>query len=146
MALARRRLSVPWVLAVGALVSFTINVVWVRYDQAAAFYLPFSRFWELLVGGGLAYAALHLAERLLKLEHWAVSLAGLLLIGGSALVTPFAMFPGWWAAPPVVGSALVIAAGPRTAINRVLASAGSGDRAHQLPTLFVALAVACVNA
>ena len=65
-----------------------------RYDQAAAFYLPFSRFWELLVGGGLAYAALHLPERLLKLEHWAVSLAGLLLIGGSALVTPFAMFPG----------------------------------------------------
>ena len=122
MALARWRLSVPWVLAGGALVSFTINVVWVRYDQAAAFYLPFSRFWELLVGGGLAYAALHLPERLLKLEHWAVSLAGLLLIGGSALVTPFAMFPGWWAAPPVVGSALVIAAGPRTAINRVLAS------------------------
>jgi peptidoglycan/LPS O-acetylase OafA/YrhL len=96
MALARWRLSVPWVLAVGALVSFTINVVWVRYDQAAAFYLPFSRFWKLLVGGGLAYAALHLPERLLKLEHWAVSLAGLLLIGGSALVTPFAMFPGWW--------------------------------------------------
>jgi peptidoglycan/LPS O-acetylase OafA/YrhL len=122
MAAAQWRLSVPWVLAVGAVVSFAINIVWVPYDQAAAFYLPFSRFWELLVGGCLAYATIHFPERLLKLEHWAVSLAGLSLIGGAALVTPFAMFPGWWAVPPVVGSAMVIAAGPRTAINRVLAS------------------------
>jgi len=40
----------------------------------------------------------------------------------SSLSHFFAMFPGWWAVPPVLGSALVIAAGPRTAVNRVLAS------------------------
>ena len=122
IALARRRISMPLALGATAAASFAFNIALVRYDQEAAFYLPFTRFWELLVGGGLAYAALHLPKRLLRLEHWAVSLVGMLLIGGSALVTPFTMFPGWWAVPPVLGSALVIAAGPRTAVNRVLAS------------------------
>ena len=122
IAAARWRLSVPWILAVGAVASFATSVVLVRYDQAAAFYLPFTRFWELLVGGGLACAVVHFPRRLLRLQHWTVSLLGLLLIGGAALVTPFALFPGWWAVPPVLGSALVIAAGPSTALNKALAS------------------------
>ena len=78
MAAVRWRYSMPWILAVGAVVSFAINIVLVRYDQAAAFYLPFTRFWELLVGGGLAYAAIHFPERLRRLQHWVVSLLGLL--------------------------------------------------------------------
>jgi peptidoglycan/LPS O-acetylase OafA/YrhL len=122
IAVTRWRISMPWALAVTTAVSFAMNVVVVRYDQAAAFYLPFARFWELLVGGGLAYASLHLPERLARLHHWSVSLAGLVLIVGSALWTPFALFPGWWAIPPVLGSALVIAGGPSTAVNRVFAS------------------------
>jgi peptidoglycan/LPS O-acetylase OafA/YrhL len=122
IAAARWRLSVPWTLGVGAAASFASNVVLVRYDQAAAFYLPFTRFWELLVGGGLAYAVVHFPRHLLRLQHWTVSLLGMLLIGGATLVTPFALFPGWWAVPPVFGSALVIVEGPSTAVNKVLAS------------------------
>ena len=122
MAAVRWRYSMPWILAVGAVVSFAINIVLVRYDQAAAFYLPFTRFWELLVGGGLAYAAIHFPERLRRLQHWVVSLLGLLLIGVAAFATPFALFPGWWAIPPVLGAALVIAAGPSAGSNRILAS------------------------
>ena len=121
-AVARSRISIAWAIGGAAAASFALNVVLVRYDQSAAFYLPFTRLWELLVGGGLAYIALHHPERLAKIEHWGFSLAGLLLIGGSALATPFALFPGWWAVPPVLGSALIIAAGPSTAINRALAS------------------------
>jgi peptidoglycan/LPS O-acetylase OafA/YrhL len=118
----RWRISMPWALAVAAAASFILNVTIVHFDQAAAFYLPFARFWELLAGGGLAYAALHRPEWLMQLRRWTVSLLGLLLIGGSAVLTPFALFPGWWAVPPVLGSALVIVAGPNTAINRALAS------------------------
>lgn len=116
------RLSMPMFLSVAASLSLAINVILVRFDQSAAFYLPFGRFWELLVGGGLAYASLHLPECLARLRHWSVSFAGLALIAGAALLTPFALFPGWWAVPPVLGSALVIAAGPSAAGNRILAS------------------------
>jgi peptidoglycan/LPS O-acetylase OafA/YrhL len=118
IAASRWRLSMPLFLSVSAAISFAINIILVRYDQGAAFYLPFGRFWELLVGGGLAYAALHLPERLDRLRHWSVSLAGLVLIVGAALLTPYTLFPGWWAVPPVLGSALVIAAGPGAAVNR----------------------------
>src|SRR2546430_1364152 len=53
LASARWRISIPWTLTIGALASFAANTIIVRYDQAAAFYLPFGRFWELFVGGGL---------------------------------------------------------------------------------------------
>ena len=122
IAVARSRISMAWAIGGAAAASFALNVVLVRYDQSAAFYLPFTRLWELLVGGGLAYTALHHPERLARVQHWGFSFVGLLLIGGSALVTPSALFPGWWAVPPVLGSALIIAAGPNTAFNRALAS------------------------
>jgi peptidoglycan/LPS O-acetylase OafA/YrhL len=122
IALANSRIPMAWALGVAAAASFALNILVVRYDQAAAFYLPFTRFWELLVGGGLAYTALHRPEKLALAQHWGFSCVGLVLIGGSTLVTPAALFPGWWAVPPVLGSALIIAAGPNTAFNRALGS------------------------
>jgi hypothetical protein len=122
IALAKSRISMSWAIGCAGLVSFALNIVLVRFDQSAAFYLPFTRFWELLVGGGLAYISLHSPTLLIKIQHWGFSCIGLMLIAGSALTTPFALFPGWRAIPPVLGSALVIAAGPTTAINRALAS------------------------
>jgi peptidoglycan/LPS O-acetylase OafA/YrhL len=120
MATLKWRSSMPWVLGVTALLSFASNVVLIRYNQSAAFYLPFTRFWELLAGGGLSYAALHCPERITRLQREPISVAGLILIGGAAFLTPAPDFPGWWAIPPVLGSVLVIAAGPDRLVNRML--------------------------
>jgi peptidoglycan/LPS O-acetylase OafA/YrhL len=116
----KRRSSVPWVLALGAALSFAGSIILVRYSQPAAFYLPFTRVWELLVGGYLAYAASHWPSWTIKLQREAVSVAGIVLIAAAACLSPAAAFPGWWAVPPVLGSILIIAAGPGTLVNRAL--------------------------
>src|SRR5262249_24911766 len=90
MVLAKSRVSMAWALGCAGLLSFASNILLVRYDQSAAFYLPFTRFWELLVGGGLAYISLHFPTLLLRMQHWGFSCVGLILIAGSALITPFA--------------------------------------------------------
>src|SRR5579872_477264 len=47
------------VIAIGTL-SFASNVAIVFRDPSQAFYLPHTRFWELMIGSGLAYAHLFL--------------------------------------------------------------------------------------
>ena len=92
----------------------------VRYSQPAAFYLPFTRVWELLAGGYFAYAANHWPSWTGSFQREAVSVTGIVLIAAAACLSPAAAFPGWWAVPPVLGSILIIAAGPSTLVNSAL--------------------------
>jgi peptidoglycan/LPS O-acetylase OafA/YrhL len=41
------------------LLLFSIGVVMMHYDAKAAFYFPFLRFWELAIGGIIAYLNMH---------------------------------------------------------------------------------------
>jgi peptidoglycan/LPS O-acetylase OafA/YrhL len=107
--------------------SFALNIGGVRHEVAAAFYLPQTRFWELLVGAALATLGQPTAK--LRLPAWLhrpnlAACAGVLLVAVSlALITPGRRFPGWWATLPTVGAALLIAAGPQALVSRaVLAS------------------------
>lgn len=101
-----------------ALVSFAINVATVGRDPVAAFYSPLSRFWELMLGGVLAYVSMHRPDLLRR--HAAVrSWAGAALIGaGIFLLTKESAFPGYWALLPTVGACLSISAGPDAWFNR----------------------------
>jgi len=106
-----------------AIVSFAINIYWVERDPAASFFLPFSRIWELMVGGILAYIVLHRPHYLSRNSALLslMSLLGLVLIGASIfLVTKHTKFPGWWALLPTMGAFLVIAGGPVVSVNRYL--------------------------
>ncbi len=114
----------PLILALCG-VSFIINVLQVHSDAAGAFYLPFSRLWELLLGGALAYATAHLEEwrrapmirRVLQSNF--SSMMGLLLIAAAiGLMNDKMTFPGWWALLPTIGTLLIIAAGPGAWLNR----------------------------
>jgi peptidoglycan/LPS O-acetylase OafA/YrhL len=101
------------------LVSFAINVWLAHSYPTVAFYSPVSRFWELAVGGGLAYLleAHHPAPKLTHL----LSAAGLsLLVAGCVLLDTSRSFPGVWALLPTIGAALVISATPDAYLNRVL--------------------------
>lgn len=106
-------------------VSFALNVWLVSTDGARVFYLPQFRFWELALGGALAY---HAFTRRPSAEQTAPSLSqqissaiGLVAICVSALyLTEKFDFPGWWALFPTVGACLTIQSGPEAWVNRHL--------------------------
>ena len=105
--------------------SFAWNVHTAGSDAAQAFYLLPSRFWELLLGGVLAYVQLSGAARRRPRLADGASLAGLALLPVAFLgPTSTSFFPGWWALAPTIAAVLLIAAGPSAVVNRrFLASA-----------------------
>jgi len=103
------------------LVSLASSIVAVRYNPDAAFYMPYTRAWELLLG---TIVSLRFFPKLP--QAWlrnAATLAGIALIAYSAVrYLPQTPFPGVAALAPCLGSALIIGAGEsgRTLVGRVL--------------------------
>jgi peptidoglycan/LPS O-acetylase OafA/YrhL len=108
---AKRMLGMMLALAA---VSFAANVLLIGVRPEAAFYLPLTRFWELMAGGLLAFFGL-------RPTHYpnarAIAGAGLLALS-FGLLDGQRDFPGWWAVLPVAGTALLVSAGPTAWINR----------------------------
>jgi Predicted acyltransferases len=79
-------------------------------DQAAAFYLPWTRAWELLLGTLIALGLF--AQPRTPLWRNIAALAGLaLILGPAAAYNAATVFPGANALAPCLGAALIIAAG-----------------------------------
>jgi peptidoglycan/LPS O-acetylase OafA/YrhL len=101
--------------------SFVAAIYTVRTDPTAAFYAPWHRFWELLAGATLACLQAEGRLRLSPKITGALAVVGFGAIGVGALVIDSSrVFPGLWALLPVAGTGLLIIAGPRTVINRVV--------------------------
>ena len=118
---AARPRAMPWMIAGLAAASFALNVWLTPRAATAAFYLPMTRFWELMAGSALAYLVHYGSpdRRMADLK----AAAGLALVAaGIALLSAERAFPGWWALLPVVGTALLIASGPAAWINRRILS------------------------
>jgi peptidoglycan/LPS O-acetylase OafA/YrhL len=116
-----------------ALLSFWANVYWVKVDASGAFFLPHTRFWELLLGSVLAHREVFGSKYLNqknKLDcvsrfNWSVaySIVGLVfLVLAVILIDKGRGFPGYWALLPVFGSVFIILAGPDATINKLLFS------------------------
>ena len=103
------------------LLSFGLNVWLINIDPVATFYLPQTRFWELLVGSTLAYLMVFKRTHL-NYPSWLLNLMSILGVGlisaGIILLTSSMAFPGWWALLPTIGTALIIFAGPNTFISQ----------------------------
>jgi peptidoglycan/LPS O-acetylase OafA/YrhL len=98
--------------------SFVLSVALAATHAAMDFYAPFTRLWELSTGALLAWRQ-PAAPRRADIISW----AGLLLIiGGAVALNAQMVFPGWWAAVPVLGAVLLIGAGPQAWVNRTLLS------------------------
>ena len=106
-----------------AAISFAINIATIHNSPVAAFYSPLSRFWELMIGGALAYIVMH-RPAMLRGYTDARSTGGILLIAFAAVqLNAESAFPGFWALLPTCGAFLAISAGPDAWLNRhVLAS------------------------
>ncbi len=118
----RRSHSILPVTSLLAVMSLTTCIVMADQFASANFYLPFSRFWELMLGGILAYTALHLPEYrpANAIARNLLATAGLMLILGSIFLFSNGIpFPGGWALIPVLGTCLMIYSGNRTEINRL---------------------------
>ncbi len=107
-------LLIPTLLAL----SFGVGLYWSYTHPTAAFYSPVSRVWELMAGWVLAR---------LERQGWrwdpaaantAATFGCLLLAIGFLLVDAGHPFPGWRALLPVLGTCLVLSAGPEAWINR----------------------------
>ena len=110
------------------LVSMGASLIVLQFSQSADFYMPFTRYWELSVGGILAWrergeATRRVLPQWLKATPTAVSCAGFLaILAGFVLIDARTPFPGMAALLPVLGAALIIGAGALTPPNRALLS------------------------
>jgi len=142
----KRRFNLLIIATTVAIISAALNTKGINSDIVSTFYSPQTRFWELLAGSILAYLSLHkhdVSTRLKSLlDGFAIktvrvrglkendntsrnilSFSGAALIAiGFLLITKESAFPGWWAALPVLGSALIIAAGTQAWLNRTVLS------------------------
>lgn len=89
------------------LVSFLININNVSWRPEWVFYMPFTRLWELLLGGLLAIIP---ASDVLskKLKSFFVVLGIFLVLAGAFILNQKSIFPGIAALMPTVGAALAI--------------------------------------
>lgn len=100
--------------------SFYLNITMIHTDPLGTYYLATTRSWEVLAGAVLYFIAR-------KDSVIAPRIADVVSIVGMSLVLYGFFFlgkgyPGWNALFPVVGSAMVIGAGPKAFVNRTFLS------------------------
>ena len=114
---ALRRGVIGRLVAVVAVASFACYLWLGEHDPRAAFFLPWSRFWELLAGAAMIGVEMP--------RRWAgaASAAGLALVAASvALVSVDIEFPGAALVFPVAGTCLLLATHSSRLNSQVLAS------------------------
>lgn len=105
------RLAPAAVLAVITVMSFAWAVRQTSEQPTVAYFSTFTRVWELGLGALLAVVAPVLVQLPSRFRA-PLAYAGLgAIVAGAFLITEASAFPGPWAAVPVLGAVLVIAAG-----------------------------------
>ena len=116
-----------------ALLSLTIGFTLVHFyifhpDRVAAFYAPYARFFELLIGAYIAYKHLQPKHKsihpLIQQFKSIQSFIGLgLILVGIQIITKESHFPGWYALlSPVLGAAFIIDSPQGALVNKYLFS------------------------
>jgi peptidoglycan/LPS O-acetylase OafA/YrhL len=106
------------ITSIVAVFSFAANIYFINRYSPSSFYLPITRFWELMIGCGLAYIALHKPNLNSRLQNTQSLLGAILLVIGFLLVNKVRAFPGWWALLPTLGAFFIISAGQHAWINK----------------------------
>ena len=120
--------SIKLVSLIILVTSFCANLMTIYYyeDIPAAFYDPHTRVWELMAGAAIglfvAPSGLNLATRKVFIRP-STSFVGLaFIVSGFVFIRESSYFPGYWALLPVLGTCLIIIAGPNQKINNLLLS------------------------
>lgn len=116
----RIKASVRLLLGIVFLGSFLANILLSTISIPADFYLPVSRFWELLAGAGLAWRHhFHLQQ---SIRCWISVTGAAAVLISVTMFTTGTNFPGWSALLPVAGATALILAGPNAIVNRTVLS------------------------
>jgi peptidoglycan/LPS O-acetylase OafA/YrhL len=108
---ANIRTKLVVVLTFSVIASFAWSIHQTSANSIAAFFSPFTRAWELALGGLVAAASLYLAklpEVLARVMTW-IGVVGIMTAAFTFTATT--PYPGWAALIPVVSTALVVAGG-----------------------------------
>ncbi|MFL5279952.1 MAG: acyltransferase family protein [Rhodopila sp.] len=101
--------------------SFVASIILMRQDPAGAFFLPVTRFWEFAAGALIArFPRPDFSIQPQAAANWASACGLLLIVASAALLDETMPFPGWLAVPAVAGTVLILAAGARAWLNRVV--------------------------
>ncbi|WP_080618407.1 acyltransferase family protein [Leptospira santarosai] len=117
------------------ILSFALNIFYVRYDLQGAYFLPWARCWELIIGG-LPFLIEKERKSISKISILSLvykckdclnkdqkSFIGILLIIYSIFfIEKGRKVPGWYALIPCIGTYLLILAGPNAKINKLVFS------------------------
>lgn len=118
------------VLTLLALMSFAASAYYSSIYPTASFYLLHTRAWELIAGGLIWLMP---AAQLSQHIRYSLTLLGLALIGAAiAGLDKNVVWPGAWAALPVIGTSLVIWCQQRTALTHHRIAQWLGDRSYSL--------------
>jgi peptidoglycan/LPS O-acetylase OafA/YrhL len=118
----KRRQSLAGTTIIVAMLSFAVNLVTIKLDSSAAYFLPFARFWELMIGGLLAHLYLHRPHLLAQYKEAQSALGAVLILLGPIVIRDEHSFPGWWALLPTLGAFFLISAGSSAWINKKILS------------------------
>lgn len=99
------------------LCSFAIAIYWQPDHTSKAFYLPVSRFWELLFGASLALLNKQLHGKSAQLTN---IIASILLLAALISISPTSIYPGWITLLPVLATGLLLICEPASFLNRHL--------------------------
>ncbi len=118
----KRKWNFAKITIIIGVISFLVSLYLVNKNPTAAFYSPLPRFWELMIGGILAYASIHyrwLLDSFCNTRAW---LGFALLAIAFLAIDKQQPFPGFLALLPTCAAFLIISAGPQAWPNRVFLS------------------------
>jgi peptidoglycan/LPS O-acetylase OafA/YrhL len=139
----KRKFNIIIVVTILCVISFVFNIIEVKKNTVIAFYLPQTRFWELISGGLLAFVNNGIRTNIVKQKNKlyintkvklsnaqyeklylnTLSILGfLLLIIGLLNINSELNYPGIYAILPVMASLLLIAGGTEAWINKNILS------------------------
>ena len=141
----KRKFNLLTLTLIIASISFALNIKGLHANAIATFYSPQTRFWELLIGSILAYMTLYksnvgaikkqklnaylnaiiyvpTSKNANTLGNVQALLGAALIVTGLLVITKERHFPGNWALLPTLGAVLIISAGSKAWLNRVLLS------------------------
>ena len=122
----KKRMNTLLLITAVMIVSFAVNVFYIKSYPIATFYSPLSRFWELLVGATWAYIVSKEGKFAFvcsnKYSNLLSGIGFLLIVLAVAVLNKSNEFPGWWALLPTLGAVFLIAAGTNAWINEKILS------------------------
>ena len=139
----KRKFNLLTITILVAVLSFYLNLRFVKSHTTETFFWPLGRFWELLSGSILAWLLLYKSDLLSRFKLWIdkflvriihfkevgadgsttsnlMSFFGFLLLAyGVNQIDESLSFPSKWALIPVLGAVLIIASGSKAWLNRI---------------------------